>query len=273
MAELQEKNFIAENYRLNPYPLIFSGLIVAVSIALIQTGAYLAERKVSKQLTHSPFLRVTNREFSSFLWHYPQFMRVHAKNKIGYLPGFQYLHKINMELEFSENEVIAPPNVLFFYHTWKRLVSFYEIQRPIFLDEFKEFLSHLDEWQPKNWLAAPKEYDLFISSLHELKNFNLVSLSENELPKQVRQAFYGWKNYFKEGVAINAFNPSFLQLDEFLKQHTNYKRNYWINIISDEYPNYLKTYSKGEFEINAIVPREEIAPFLRLALYNAYVSN
>ncbi len=270
MDELQEKNFIAEKYCLNPYPFIFSAVLVALSIALIQAGAFLAENKVSMQLSKSPFLKVTNREFSLFLWHHPHFMRVHAKNKIGYLPGFQYLHRVNMELEFSENEVIVPPSTLFVYHMWKRLLSSYQISRPIMTNEFIEFLSHLDEWQPKNWLSAPKEYKILIKGLYGLKNSNLESLSLNELPLVVRQAFYGWKNYFKEGDAINAFNPSFLQLEEFLKNHPHYARNYWINIISTEYPDYLKIYSEGIYEKNAEVPREEIAPFLRLALYNTH---
>jgi len=184
-------------------------------------------------------------------------MRVHAKNKIGYLPGFQYMHRINIEPGFAEKMCIAPPSVLFFYHTWKRLLSSYLPKRKIEALEFQEFLNCLPEWSPHNWKKAPKNY---------------ANLIENEkfetLPFEVHHAFFGWKNYYKEGEAINAFRPTFLQLQSFLKEHPHYARHYWKHILKDSSPNYLKTYASGLFNPSAYVPQDEIAPFLLAALYN-----
>lgn len=268
MVELQEKNFIREGYGENSYPFKFWAILVAFAIILIYGASYKANNLVSEQQLSSPFLRVTNRQFSLFLWQHPQFMRVHAKNKIGYLPGFQYLHKVNMELEFSEEYVVVPPGTLYLYHTWNRLNSSYLPSRPILYHEFKEFLNALSEWQPKNWILAPKEYVDLSNGLNELKNQNMETLSLNQLPFEIRQAFFGWKNYFKEGDAINAFNPDYLQMEEFLKIHPNYARNYWQNILLESHPNYLKSFTEGNYDKHATIPKDEIAPFLRVAIYN-----
>jgi hypothetical protein len=264
LSELQEDNFIQEGYGKNPSLLWFWSIIVAMAIVLIEGVNFKTAHIQSEQLRSSPFLRVTNREFSLFLWQYPHFMRVHAKNKIGYLPGFQYLHKVNMELAFSEEHVVTPPTILFLYHTWNRLLYSYYPSRPITQIEFNEFLSVLPEWQPDNWMDSPEEYKTLVESLKSMENQSLERLSLNELPVQVRHAFYGWKNFFKEGDLINAFNPTFLEMDNFLKQYPNYRKNFWQNIESE----YLKSLSDKSYVSEGVIPQNEIPAFLRVAIYN-----
>jgi len=256
---LSEKQFIQEAYKRDPYPFRFWSVLIALSIFLIYGAAQSAEDLKVNVWKMSPFLRVSNREFSLFLWQHPHLMRPHAKNKIGYLPGFQYLHKINMDIETAEEYVAVPPNVLFLYHTWNRLLKGYLPSRAIFVEEFKEFLTLSNEWHPSNWIKAPKKYFKLVQDLDNLdKSLNLVSFSE--LPFDVRQAFYGWKNYFKEGEAINSLRLTGQQVKAFLEKNPNFKKNYWEKI----YPNYLITFD-GNFDI---IPRNQIPSFLLSALYN-----
>ena len=55
-------------------------------------------------------------------------------------------------------------------------------------------------------------------------------MSKDELPIIVRQAYQGWKNYFEEGPDINVLDPTYAEVNEFLKDHPHYMRNYWRNI-------------------------------------------
>lgn len=66
-------------------------------------------------------------------------MRVNSKTKSGYLPGFQYIDKLSIEPNMADLYAVAPPELLFLYHTWNRLLSPEFITRPIQLSEFKEF--------------------------------------------------------------------------------------------------------------------------------------
>lgn len=250
VTNLLENHFIHEEYRKDPYPLKFWSLFVTLSLILIYAVSYFAEDLKVQTWQQNPFLRVTNREFSLFLWQNPEHMRVHAKSKIGYLPGFQYLHKINMDVETSENAVTVPPDILFLYHTWNRLVGSYSYDRKISVIELKEFLNLVDEWRPENWQDAPKEYGELVQFLHSLEVDVDLDI-KSKVPFEVRQAFYGWKNYFKEGEAINAFKPTALQMEVFLEKYPNYTKNYWKNI----YPDYLDG---------------RVPSFVLVALYNEY---
>lgn len=254
---LSEKEFIQEGYKRDPYTFKFWSFLIALAILLIYSAAYLAEELKVNVWKTSPFLRVTNREFSLFLWQHPHLMRVHAKNKIGYLPGFQYLHKINLDLETSEEYVTVPPNVLFLYHTWNRLLGSYLPSRVILVEEFKEFLKLSIEWHPSNWLKAPKNY---LKLVQDLDNFDKSSNLLSELPFEVKQAFYGWKNYFKEGDAINALNPTGYQVKAFLERYPNFQKNYWEKL----YPNYLLNFDENSDSI----PKNQIPSFLLVAFYN-----
>jgi len=223
---------------------------------------------MAKQVKSNPFLQVTNRQFSLFLWQFPEYMRVNATQKAGYLPGFQYQSKISLVLGSADDYVSAPPELLFLYHTWHRLISSEFIARPIPLNEFREFLDYEEEWQPQNWPAAPSGYVHLTQTLESSTQADLRALPIAILPQEVRVAFQGWKNYFKEGYLINQTKPTFAEMEGFLKSNPNYARNYWRNIVLDSYPNYLKTLSLGSFDPNAIISKDEIAPFLRVAFFN-----
>ena len=256
---LSEKEFIQEGYKRDPNTIKFWSILIALVMLLIYAANYFAEELKVNVWKISPFLRVTNREFSLFLWQHPHLMRVHAKNKIGYLSGFQYLHKINMDLETSEEYVTVPPNVLFLYHAWNRLISSHLPSRPILIEEFKEFLRLSIEWHPNNWPMAPEGY---LKVVEDLDNFekNSYRLSVSELPLEVRKAFYGWKNYFKEGDAINSLNITGHQVKVFLEKYPNFQINYWEKL----YPNYLFTLNEND----DIIPKNQIPSFLLVALYN-----
>ncbi len=262
-SELSEKDFIHEEYGRNPFP--FWGWLIAVlgfsllfSLALSKYTAVLSD-----QYADSPFLRVTNREISLFLWQNPNHMRAHVKSKNGYLPAFQYAEKIGLNPEYADDYVQAPPELLFLYHTWHRLLSDEFPIRAISAEEFQVFLEDVEEWQPRYWNQAPKEYVHLTEDLGSYGKKNLNLLPAEILPIRVRQAFIGWKNYFYEGDKINEMVVAENELEKFIKQYPHYARNYWRNIAGDSY---LKTFTlKGPAEP---VLSEQIAPFLRVALFN-----
>ena len=89
-----------------------------------------------------------------------------------------------------------PPETLFLYHTWDRLLGAICFRRPISAEEFAAFLKDAEEWHPKNWADAPAAYAALVES-------DFTDDLQDRLPLQVRQAFVGWRNYFKEGEEIN----------------------------------------------------------------------
>lgn len=267
--ELQEKNFIQDNIPKNNLPYWLWGILFTMLMALIWgTGSWYNE-KMSKELEENPFLQVTNRQMSIFLWQFPEHMRVNIKTgRAGYLSGFQYVDKLSLEPNMAEQYVVAPPELLFLYHTWHRLLSPEFIPRPIQLSEFKEFLLYAVEWQPEHWPKAPSEYVTFANALLASKAIDPKSLSDLSPPKEVVQAFQGWKNFFKEGEAINKVAPTYEQMIGFLKVAPNYARNFWRNIVQEKYPNFLKTLLTKKDNLSDSIPNDELAPFLKVAFYN-----
>ncbi len=211
-------------------------------------------------------MQVTNRQLSLFLWQNPEFMRINSKQKDGYLPGFFHNGKVTMDLSFADQYAEAPPELLFRYHTWHRLVSNEFIPRPIARNDFMEFLRNVPEWQPTYWPAASKSYSAMISQLPSSDVEDLSALGEEELPRIVRLAFQGWKNYFYEGEEINHVKPTANQMKAFLERHPHYARNYWRNIVMDVTPDYLKSLPKSDSD--AVIPAKEMSPFLKAAVYN-----
>lgn len=265
---LQEKDFIQDRLWKNPFPFWIWLVILTTIVAIFWGSSNWYANFISKEVAQSPFLQVTNRQFSLFLWQFPEYMRINSKSKQGYLTGFQYEKKISLVLEEADNYVVAPPNLIFLYHTWDRLLSPEFTSRAIPSEEFKEFLAYAEEWQPRNWRAAPLPYVNFINGLERNKEpQDLNQQDDTVLPLEVRQAFQGWKNYFKEGNAINAIQPTYAQMRLFLKDKPDYARNYWRNILEKSYPLYLSTISDEKKSIET-VPKEDIAPFLRVAFYN-----
>lgn len=263
--EISDRDLINEGIAKNPYPfwLWLGVLVILLALAWGINSWYFTT--ISQRIYQNPFLQVTNRDLSLFLWNNPHHMRAHSSKKGGYLPAFQYLNKVTVEPELADQYAVAPPELFFLYHTWNRLVRNEIPMRSISKEEFSEFLNYAEEWQPTFWPAAPEDYISFVSNLYQEKASDLQSLPENTLPKVVRIAFQGWKNYFKEGDLINAKKFSFQEVLNFLKKYPHYSRNYWRNI---EGKNYLKSLFFKNKKGDDIMPDEEIAPFLKVALYN-----
>lgn len=264
MVQLQEKDFIHEEYRKNPYPFWIWLCLLSFFVALLWGTKSWYAGQIQERIESIPFFQVTNREISLFLWQYPQHMRVHVAKKTGYLPAFQYLSKVTVEPELADDYVIAPPELLFLYHTWKRLLSEYTYEQVIPVQEFREFLNYAEEWQPAYWKEASTEYRALVS---RLSDYNKEENLAPQLPVPVKQAFQGWRNYFAEGEQINQLKPTYEQVENFLKEHPHYARSYWRNLLEGSVPNYLKGLSGENRE--KPVPNEELAPFLKFALYNA----
>lgn len=266
---LPEKDFIHEGYSQNPIPLwIWLALFALIASLFWGFSSWFTSAMVA-DIKSKPFLEVTNREMSLFLWQNPSYMRSHAKNKAGYLTGFKYMEKDTLELNTTDDFVVAPPDLLFLYHTWNRLVGSDYIPSPIPLAEFKDFFEAVEEWQPKYWSTAPAEYVDFANSLSTTTIENLQLLPETMLPREVRQAFQGWKNYYKEGDKINHIIPTYSQVQAFLAKYPFYSRNFWRNIHNLAGEHYLETLFQGGFAPADLVPDDQIPPFLKVALYNA----
>lgn len=265
--ELSEKNFINESYKKDPFPFWLWLVLLTMVIALVWGVLNWYTNKINLFVSENPFLQVTNRDMSLFLWQNPEFMRANVKEKSGYLPDFKYLDKVTVDVAFVDHYAVAPPELLFRYHTWSRLLKEEFIERPIPIKDFKDFLSYVEEWQPRFWPNAPKEYANLVENLSKSQVEDLSTLSDKELPLDVRIAFQGWENYFKEGEEINTIQATQHELKEFLSLHPHYARNYWQNILMDSVPNYLKGSENGT-KAESIVPANELSPFLKVALYN-----
>ncbi|MGK5594811.1 MAG: hypothetical protein ACSNEK_05585 [Parachlamydiaceae bacterium] len=262
--EIADNELINDSLSQNPFPAWLWLALVAALAALLWGGGSWLFMKRSEWVKDSPFLKVTNRDFSLFLWQNPEYMRANVSSKTGYLPGFEYKDKITIIPGQAEQYVSAPPGVLFLYHVWHRLLGKTFPKRAISVNEFKAFLDYNTEWQPANWPNAPKGYREVVEKVsYETGNRLLL-----DLPREVQQAFIGWKNYFMEGESINHIRPTYAQLRLFLSDFPHYARNYWRNIVSSGRPDYLQSFgdkNKGEEEI---VPENELTGFLKVALFN-----
>lgn len=270
---LSEKDFIQNGWSWSSFPFWLWFILAIFALALLwgSWGGY--ERFVQKEKSHEPFLEVTNRQFSVFLWQFPAYLRSNVRNKNGYLPGF-LPDRESLNLSTTEAFVSAPPDLIFLYQTWQRLLSSDFIPRPIGPDEFTEFLGSIQEWQPAYWSQAPEEYAQLINTQSYLTVNNLQTLSEATLPLIVRQAFQGWKNYFKEGVQINEMSPTIAEIQAFLQKHPGYARHNWRNIdqiVGQQVAglNYLAFLLQEIVNPEEKVPSNQLSPFLKVALFNA----
>lgn len=240
-------------------PWIYLALIIALAALMLGSASFIFSRQQRMQ-KENPFLQVTNRQFSLFLWQFPEFMRVNVSQKAGYLPGFQYIDKIAIESGQADDYVSAPPDLIFFYHRWKELVADEFSPRAISAKEFLQFLDYLPEWLPENWKDRPEGYQ---ETVRAIRAGGVVL----DLPKEVQQAFIGWKNFFMEGDLINQVRPTFRQMGEFIKQAPHYARNYWRNLLIRGKPDYLKSLVLNA-NSDAVIPEDEMAAFLRVAFFN-----
>ncbi len=266
--ELQEKDFIHEEYSKNPRPFWTWLFVVATFTAFLWGSGSWYFMKMNQEVESNPFLQVTNREMSVFLWQFSEYMPQHVKEKVGYLPGFVYQDRIGIIPETADNYVVAPPELLFLYHTWDRLLKEEFTPRRISKVEFLSFLDALPEWNPVNWKEAPVDYKNLVDSLQIRGPNELSGLPEATVPLTVRMAFQGWKNYVLEKEKINEVSPSFEQMEQFLQGHPHYARSFWRNILAGEYSKYLYTLTYKRFDDKMPIDKEEITPFLRVAFYN-----
>jgi len=245
--------------------IFFVWLAVFATVAALfwgYSGFLIDFAKVTTE--NKPFLQVSNREMSVFLWQFPNLLRQNVGSRTDYLPGFELENRVGVRHGYEDTRVSAPPEVLFLYHTWDRLIRGEFIERSIPKSEFYEFLTQNPEWLPENWKAAPADYAGMVRSLDSVPSQDL----RTALPLDVRMAFQGWRNFVSEGEFINAHVITFGELKEFLGKSPHYARNYWINILRKDYPDYLKTYTSGTFKDSDSVPSKELAPFLKVALFN-----
>lgn len=266
--KLSEKDFIHEGYSKNPWPLWLWLFLITAAVALLWGASNWYGGKINLIVQKSPFLQVTNRDLSLFLWQNPEFMRVNVKEKSNYLPAFNNNNKITVDVASADQYAVAPPELLFRYHTWHRLVSKEFTERPIPIKDFQDFLSYAQEWLPVYWPGATPSYARLVDGLPKSKVKDLSALPQEELPLVVRIAFQGWQNFFKEGEAIDKVGATQKQMQEFLSSHPHYARNYWQNIVHDSVPNYLKSISSDKAASDSPVPSSELAPFLKVAVYN-----
>lgn len=256
-----------ESYAKDPGTL-WLWLVILMAVVLVMWGGrsyfqgYLQQVKEER-----PFLGVTNRQISLFLWYNPELMRVNVRSKSGYLPGFQYMEgSVAIEPGDSEQIVQVSPEVLFRYHTWSRLVRNELPARAISEAEFVQFLDYAPEWRPKNWPAAPKAYHDLIPTLTVGGTNELTKLPEGTMPSEVRLAFTGWKNFTKEREAIQALRVTYGQVQDLIAVAPHYARNYWQNIIDSDLGTYVKGVEKADAK--EVVPDKDVPEFLRIAIYN-----
>lgn len=256
MQSIKDEDLIHEGLKNSPSTFLKTFCLVALCTAVFGSALIFYSKRLDEYFSLKPFLKVTNRKMSLFLWQNPSLMRSFAKNKNSYLPAFEYLEKIGLNPEYAEENASAPPDVLFLFHAWNRLISQDFPSRKVGKEEFQTFLLDAPEWHPNNWATAPKSYKKMISSLEAEDRVYA-------LPNDVLQAFIGWKNFFVEGNAINAKSFSKAEVEKFLRHYPNYSRNFWHNIAGDNYLKSLKNISSS-----ASLPNNEIPAFLRVALYN-----
>ncbi|ADI37937.1 hypothetical protein [Waddlia chondrophila] len=256
--QLSEKDFIHETKSSEGWKVWLGLGIVALAFILLVFSSKWMLDQTHQKINKSPFLQVTNREFSLFLWQNPEFMRSNRKKKTGYLSGFHSYPKASPIPEQADEWVSAPPDVLFLYHTWKRLLSSDRFSRSVSIVEFHEFLDDAKEWQPIYWKGASPEYTQLVSRLLQLDQIDI----RDQLPEPVLQAFIGWKNYYKEGKKINDSAYTSAYVASFLKKHPAYASNYWRPM----YPDYLRSLDPSSRET---IPSSEIPSFLKAALYNS----
>ncbi|KAF3361757.1 Uncharacterized protein PHSC3_001707 [Chlamydiales bacterium STE3] len=261
--EISDNELINDSLSQNPLPAwLWFALIAALAALLWGGGSWLFVKK-QELVKDSPFLQVTNRDFSLFLWQNPEYMRANVTSKTGYLPGFEYMERITIVPGKAEEFISAPPDVLFLYHVWNRLLSKEFSFRKITVGEFKDFLEYCKEWSPKNWLNAPEDYKDLVQNLPNERETRIVK----GVPEEVQKAFIGWKNYFKEGDRINLTRPTYNGMRQFLNKFPHYARNYWQNIVKNGRPLYLESLNQ-ENKTAAEIPENELTGFLKAAYFN-----
>lgn len=271
-GELSEKDFIYEGYQKNPWPAWIFFFVLLVMLALGWTFSDWRAHWLAQQQENSSFLQVTNRQISLFLWSNPEFMRANVRAKADYLPGFRDDDKIHVIPALADEYVVVPPKVLFRYHIWKEFLAEDVPKRKISDQEFRTFLNDCEEWLPEYWQDAPEDYRAYVAGLSKTQP-TLSDVPEDALPKEVRQAFIGWKNFYQEGELINQVRPTFAEARAFLLLHPFLARNYWRNILSSTTPDYLLALWQGKYDPDAVIPEKQLSYLFKVPYFNALMAD
>jgi len=175
---------------------------------------------------------------------------------------------VTVDPKLADQYVSAPPELLFRYHTWDRLLRKNYFPRPIPMREFAEFLEYDQQWHPQYWPDAPQQYRDLVQTLDPVSEENLDLRPEWVLPLAVKQAFQGWRNYIYEGEAVNNIQPSVKDMRAFIAEHPEYRRSLWMNIVDDGRVRYLSLLANNEAQPEERLPVFQLSPFLRVAYFN-----
>jgi hypothetical protein len=231
--ELSESEFIHEEYSHDPKSFWLALLLFFVVVVGIWGIKRWEEGAMQGSQSATPFTQVTNRELSLFLWQYPQLSRNNASSKSSYLPGFYAEQKMGIKQDYADEFAIAPPELFFLYHTWKRQLGDFVVPRTFSEEIWTMFLEENREW-----------------------------IGYDRTQKEVQQAILGWYNINHEIEKILAYQTTDEELSKLLTQEAHFARNYWRNI----YPTYLKEFTNSE--MRSEIPENELPSFLKIALYN-----
>lgn len=258
---LEEKDFIRES-TLSPTPFWIWFALFLLFVGLVWFAERSFHAVVGKEEgIEKAFYEVTERDFSVFLWQNPGLREEYSH----LVPSF-FASEKRPGSQIAGQIVLAPPALLFLYHTWHRLLAPYQFRRPIPADDFAAFLEEVPIWQPKYWPKAPQPYQTLVASLDEMGEVDLSPFPLATLPHEVRSAFIGWLNAAKEGQLIREFRPSAGVVRSFLEKYPHYGRSYWKNIEDSPERKYL--FSLSEMPENEPVGNDRMTPFLRQAVYN-----
>ncbi len=248
----------------NPMPLWLWILIIVGVFAFLWTGLNRIAISIAdkREITFSK--DITNRDISLFLWQNPKYMRIFAIKKSGYLPGFQSKGRVTPNLATVDDVAKGTQELIYLYTTWKILIGDYQNMRKIAVSEYQEFLSYAQEWYPQNWKKAPEDYRYLIEELDTLDIEDMQSLPLSTFPKGARNAFFGWKNFFKEKEQIDQQIITFSDMLNFLEKYPNYSRNHWRNI----YPKYLEGFLEKSVDLQKQIPEDQMQDFLKIGFFN-----
>ncbi len=240
-----------------------------LGLILLMAGVWGFERwvqnKMLSSLEASPYHQVSNRELSLFLWQHTEMMRANVRYKSSYLPGFDYKSRVGIQVGKAEDRAIAPPELLHRYQLWKEVLAGYAFGREMSGSELMDFLEDFPEWHAEAWPEAPQEYGQLLARLAEMG----PNADERiRVPREVQEAFLGWRNYRDDGEKINAANYTVGELNDFLADYPGYTRRYWRLVLAETQPNYLAILDQEDVPADRVVPKEQISSFLRVALYN-----
>jgi hypothetical protein len=264
--ELMEKDFISEKGLKKSSKPTFQYLLLVIAVIAL-TWWWVSFKQNWIASNNQEFGKVTNREFSLFLWQNPEYTRRLAYEKDHHLTQFSKDGGVHIVKNHAEDIVEAPPSLVYNYYYWKKFAGDIDFSREIERDFFYSFLESCPEWLPENWNNAPKSYSKISESLLQLSSKEFKELQQT-LPDNLRQAFFGWLNYYHEGNLINAVAPSYEEVQSFLKEHPNLKRNIWKNLLLEQAPNYLQSALDSSIDKEKLYPQGEMTSLFKLLYFN-----